>query len=344
MKELKTNKLIFRKIYSRDNCFLIQEPWGRGYAKDFDGNDNPYTPGVIDYINNGVVEIWENEKAINYFMDSLLEKNKKDRTFFNESVEKYNKILDSLESYWKKDFLESTVELKEFLKLFEEGTKYFMIYYYSCLDERTPEDIKEKAIEIRTVDSYYDDSDKIIRNTINHLYPQILYDLGLSIIKKEIDNPPSVFELEKRYKNCLMIADNYFEIEALKEFLKKNKQYKFIFDKVDKNAKEIKGAVAFKGIAKGRVKILKKKSQIASFKKGEILVSPMTTPIFVPAMKKAGAIITDEGGITCHAAVVAREFRRPCIIGTRIATKVLKDGDMVEVDANEGIVNIIKRK
>jgi pyruvate,water dikinase len=59
-------------------------------------------------------------------------------------------------------------------------------------------------------------------------------------------------------------------------------------------------------------------------------------------MNKASAFITDEGGITCHAAIVARELNKPCIIGTKIATKVLKDGDMVEVDAERGVVRIIK--
>ena len=75
---------------------------------------------------------------------------------------------------------------------------------------------------------------------------------------------------------------------------------------------------------------------------GEILVSPMTTPDFIPAMRKAGAIITDEGGITCHAAIVSRELKKPCIIGTRIATKILKNGDYVKVNATNGIIRIIK--
>lgn len=78
-------------------------------------------------------------------------------------------------------------------------------------------------------------------------------------------------------------------------------------------------------------------------KKGDILVSPMTTSAFMPAIKKATAIVTDEGGITCHAAIVSRELNTPCIIGTKIATQVLKDGDIVEVDANKGIVRLIKK-
>jgi len=70
----------------------------------------------------------------------------------------------------------------------------------------------------------------------------------------------------------------------------------------------------------------------------------MTDPRYVFAMKKAGAIVTDEGGITCHAAIVARELKKPCIIGTKIATKVLKGGDLVEVDAERGIVRILEKK
>ena len=69
----------------------------------------------------------------------------------------------------------------------------------------------------------------------------------------------------------------------------------------------------------------------------------MTTPDFVPLIRKASAIITNEGGITCHAAIVACELKKPCIVGTKIATKILRDGDLVEVDANNGVVRILER-
>ena len=61
-------------------------------------------------------------------------------------------------------------------------------------------------------------------------------------------------------------------------------------------------------------------------------------------MKKSAAIVSDEGGITSHAAIVSRELKIPCVIGTKIATKVFKDGDLVEVDANKGIVRLVSRK
>ena len=70
----------------------------------------------------------------------------------------------------------------------------------------------------------------------------------------------------------------------------------------------------------------------------------MTNPTYVPAMQKAAAVITDEGGLLCHAAIVSRELKVPCIIGTKVATKVLKDGDRVEVDAKKGVVKILEKK
>lgn len=102
--------------------------------------------------------------------------------------------------------------------------------------------------------------------------------------------------------------------------------------------KEIRGQAASPGRVKGRVKICQYSTEINKIKTGDILVTAMTTPDFVPAMRKAAAIVTDEGGITSHAAIVARELGKPCIIGAKVAAKVLHDGDLVEVDADKGII------
>lgn len=106
--------------------------------------------------------------------------------------------------------------------------------------------------------------------------------------------------------------------------------------------KELVGSVACRGYAKGRVR-LATKDNISSFQKGEILVTTMTSPDFTLAMQKAVAVVTDEGGVLCHAAIVSREFGIPCVIGTERATKVLKDGDLVEVDADKGIVRKLEK-
>ncbi|MCX5708742.1 MAG: phosphoenolpyruvate synthase [Candidatus Omnitrophica bacterium] len=79
--------------------------------------------------------------------------------------------------------------------------------------------------------------------------------------------------------------------------------------------------------------------ELDKVKEGDVMVTKMTNPDMVSAMKRAAAIVTDEGGMTCHAAIVARELEKPCVVGTRKATLVLKDGDMVTVDANKGIIS-----
>ncbi len=107
---------------------------------------------------------------------------------------------------------------------------------------------------------------------------------------------------------------------------------------------ELKGTPASLGKAQGRVRILlseniaRVKQVDKEFKKGDILVADMTQPAAVVLMSKAGAIVTDEGGLTSHAAVVSREFGIPCVVGTQKATEIFKDGDMIEVDAEKGIV------
>lgn len=105
---------------------------------------------------------------------------------------------------------------------------------------------------------------------------------------------------------------------------------------------EVKGTPACRGKASGIVKIINVPEDMGKMNVGDILVSVATTPSVVPAMKKAVAIVTDEGGLTCHAAIVSREMGTPCVVGTKIATKVLKDGDTVEVDAERGIIKFIK--
>lgn len=108
---------------------------------------------------------------------------------------------------------------------------------------------------------------------------------------------------------------------------------------------QILGTVASRGKTpkiRGKVRIVENPKGV-QLKKGEILVASMTRPEYVSLMRQAEAIVTDMGGVTCHAAVVSRELGKACLMDTKIATKVLKDGDSVEVDANKGIVKILKK-
>lgn len=114
-------------------------------------------------------------------------------------------------------------------------------------------------------------------------------------------------------------------------------------EKINKNSKELLGDTASPGKVRGEVRIVNSREDIKKMKEGNILVSIATSPDLVPAIKKANAIVTDIGGVTCHASIISRELGIPCIVGTKIATKVLKDGDIVDVDATHGRVTIIEK-
>ena len=104
---------------------------------------------------------------------------------------------------------------------------------------------------------------------------------------------------------------------------------------------EVRGRAAYVGSVRARVCLVLKKADLETFQPGDVIVAEMTSPDYVPWMKQASAFVTDEGGLTCHAAIVARETKKPCVVGTKVATRVFKTGDVVEVDATHGIVRRI---
>jgi phosphoenolpyruvate synthase/pyruvate phosphate dikinase len=160
----------------------------------------------------------------------------------------------------------------------------------------------------------------------------------LKLILKEGKLSPE--EIRRRKKAVLVLIDkNGYKLLSGSRAIKfANSELVFKNEKI----KSLQGVGASIGRTSGKVKVCNGAEEaLKKIKKGDILVCPMTLPDYVPAMKKAKAIITDEGGITCHAAIISRELNIPCIVETKIATRVLKDGDYVEVDANKGIINKI---
>ena len=103
----------------------------------------------------------------------------------------------------------------------------------------------------------------------------------------------------------------------------------------------LKGTAASSGIADGIVKVVRGVKNTPDFQEGDILVAEMTEPSMVIMMNKASAIITDKGGITCHAAIVSREMGIPCVVATKTATTILKDGMKVRVDGTKGEVTVL---
>jgi len=150
-------------------------------------------------------------------------------------------------------------------------------------------------------------------------------------------------QIRQREKGWAILVNNgkFIEVNGGKEIMETIERHSII--SANTNIKMIvKGKTACPGNVTGPVKIITKLEDISKVEKGDVLVAKMTTPDYMIAIHNAVAIVTDEGGITCHAAIVSRECNIPCVIGTKNATQVLSDGDLVEVDANVGIVTIIE--
>ncbi len=234
-------------------------------------------------------------------------KNKKEK---KELIKKYN-------------FIEEILAISELSELFIKWQDYRKIYTLTFVA------LKEKIL--REVSRRKNIDFELLKYSLSNEIGKILMDKFV------------LSELSKRQRGCFLIHSNgkLREIYSGKEAVDFRKK---ITKKTKKDVLEIKGMVASMGKITGIVKIVLSIKNLDKVKDGDILVSPMTRPEHISAMKKAGAIVTDDGGITCHAAIVSRELGKPCIVGTKIATQVLKDGDLVEVDANNGVVRIIKRK
>ncbi|NCF75258.1 MAG: hypothetical protein GWO87_02105 [Xanthomonadaceae bacterium] len=153
---------------------------------------------------------------------------------------------------------------------------------------------------------------------------------------------PDQKEMRRRFKNYAMVvkdANTKLIVDDLEIKKLENKYYV----KIEKKEK-IKGNMAcLGGIIIGKAKVCLDKNAISKINKGDILVVQFTTPDFVPAMEKAAAIVADQGGLSSHAAIVSRELNVPCVIATKNGTRIIHDNDLLEVDARNGIVKILKR-
>ncbi|MFA5022218.1 MAG: PEP-utilizing enzyme [Patescibacteria group bacterium] len=239
------------------------------------------------------------------------------RTNFNEIIQQKRQLIKELKL---PSSLVELVKITEFLTSFQDERKENALLAIDYLDRLLAVVAKRFKIDI------------------NYLRFSIPYELTLANFKSKDFRK----QLVRRSKRCVYIYNQKNPIvltgKPAQEFTKKFYQKKIA------EVKEITGMTASVGTVVGHVKICTTLRSLKKIKSGDIIVASMTRPEYMPALRLVSAIITDEGGITCHAAIISRELGIPCIIGTKVATKVLKDGDLVEVKANHGLVIILKKK
>lgn len=270
-----------------------------------------------------IIHFWEELQVI------LKEKTATEIKFERRAIEDYGQILAEKQNTLKNQFKKiNEVDLKR-LNLIALGANWM-----------------DKRKKINLMANYYLDQFLVNISDVSGIDEKILR----FSISDEVENylQTGVFN----YDVVSSRTKGYAEIITRdgKDYILTGSDYKFIkslilkevLDKADKIS-EFKGIVASPGEAIGVVRVVFDPHKVNNFNKGSILVAYMTRPDYVTLMHKAKAIITEEGGITSHAAIVARELGIPCIVGVPRITSRLKDGDLVEVDANKGVVKIIKK-
>ena len=236
------------------------------------------------------------------------------------------------------------VEEKEYLK------KIYEIYPFSSLGQLAGhyENITVRIKEILL--EYRNNYDYIIEKAVEYL----LYNLSKNIdeefvkyidyitLEEYINNEiPNIEELTKRKKGYIYYDELVVTTDYLKILEENNILIQEEIGEIDENA-ILKGEMAYPGEAKGKVCKVFSKEDFEKFEEGDILVTPMTTPKFMKVIKKCSGIITDEGGITCHASIISRELKKPCVVGCKNATKTLENGEIIRII--EGKIERIKNK
>ncbi len=201
------------------------------------------------------------------------------------------------------------------------------------------------TVDLLRVSEIIRDQRKKINTAGNYVIFKFIHEASkrTGVFEKEIKKM-FYFEYEKLFTEKTKILSTLKHRKKATLLLWHKKQYYLEYNPIvarEGSTGKIIGTPASKGVVTGVARIILGPSQFKNFKRGQILVSEMTRPDFLPLMKIAKAIITDEGGLTCHAAIVARELGIPCIVGTFKATSVIKDGQSIQVDANKGEVKIL---
>ncbi len=281
------------------------------------------------------------------------------KEFLHEHAKKYFYIDNSWEStkiLKVDDFIE---RLKEMLNVDIEAqikdltTNWEEVHFQLKEKHNIPEELMSLFLLYRNLFIMRDDR-KYHTLLNNHIFDQVFMRISelleipfeelRFIIAEEIhENITKEELLEKIEQRKEIFTEAYQDKKSTLFCGEDSKQITTAIQKtLSQDSDVIKGSCACKGKVSGTVRVITGESHFSKFNDHEILVAPMTRPEYLSLMKKAKAVITDEGGVTCHAAIVARELGIPCIIGTQVATTKLHDGDFVEVDADNGVVKVIK--
>jgi phosphohistidine swiveling domain-containing protein len=335
---------LYRKAYTRENCLIAIQIWEEHQCRLLKEKVGTAVPLSIFDAYEGVVRVYYRHDIDDIWGKIIIDRATKDSRFVPDTMAWYGQQLDALEKIWKEGSVASPEALVELYKLASWAWVGLSISYFLPSLSGVTEKEQELGMKLRERSAdFLELTDHAIQNTLHALHSD-LGDLVKYLTIEEVrgNTIPSLEVLREREKHYIYYDFDLYSDVDIEPFLKLH-NLEIQEEEITSDISELRGQTAMAGKVKGIVRVLKRKAEIPLLQEGEILVTAMTTPDYLPAMYKATAFITDEGGITCHAAIVARELKKPCVIGTKFATEILKNGDAIEVDADAGVVRILSR-
>lgn len=338
------DKLFYQRMYVRENSLMAYQLLEDHGTRAIINTLNWVTPYTLFDVTQNSATIYYRNDSLPGFERQILSIGSKNPAFISKIMQDFAKVLDIVQPIWKaKKPLKNLDALVEFYYQSIQCWCGVDVTFFAPELKKVSQKDKDLAMNMRhrSVD-FLEDTDHIFQLTLRKLFPQ-LGDLIKYLTFDEVryGKIPSLSVLKERSKHYVYYGFNIYTGVTVRDFA--NKESLVIYEEKPKAFNQVTGQIAKKGLVQGKVRVLNFKKEIPLLKKGEILVTSMTTPDYLPAMYNAVGFVTDEGGITCHAAIVARELGKPCVIGTKFATQIFKTGDMVELDANKGIVKKINK-
>jgi phosphohistidine swiveling domain-containing protein len=333
---------VLTKAFVREFPLLLCQVWGARYANTFLDQPINVSPAYVFLLNEGKVTAYRNEKKLSFALNTIVKSKLDSNPRFIENIAKEKlPILEKMTKIITKKKLTQS----ELVYVANGIIEYWEVHYISQfvpLDTQIfSKEQKDEALELRKkIDKRVHAVFAALPQLIEMVYP---VSKGLSTYVSYEDiltNTVSVTELKKRKSLGVILVNNKIVTSnTLLDYLKENKcvlESASIKSKITK----VTGVGTFPGVRKGKVRIVFSEQDMPRVNTGEILIAPMFTPHMFSFLQNAIALVTDEGGVTCHAAIVSRERKIPCVIGTKLATSVFKTGDYVRCDATKGIVTI----
>lgn len=316
-------------------------------------SENPiYLSPIVFVVKKGITDCWATQADRDDLGKRLAILARKDLTSIEKLADAYKKKSENVLSFISKNITEK-ISTKIYQSFWDILTEYYQphISVKYTADYLSPTEL-EKYLPVlqearKSAEPVFKEQERFIEENASKIATDtsLTKDEILCLTKEEIVSYldeqllPDKDVLKERYNFSVIIFENgNFDLFAGEKAVEEVE--KIIIPKNN----QVRGSIAYKGKCIGKVRIVQHpKTYTEKFENGDILVTGMTRPEFLTFLEKAAAFVTDSGGALSHAAISAREMKKPCIVGTGNATKIFQDGDIVEVDADNGIVRLIKK-